>query len=95
MLKKAWDGIKLIVTLKAKTESSPNALTLNRITIKDKKVDCKTFHDILSILVPILHRKSEKENEIEKLIKNLSLNKKIQKFKNKQTNKQTRRCTEK
>lgn len=45
-VKKTWDGIKSIVTLKTKVESLPNALTLSGITTAKKKAIVDTFSSL-------------------------------------------------
>ena len=42
-VKKTWDGINSILTLKTKVESLPNALTLSEITTAKKKAIVDTF----------------------------------------------------
>ena len=44
-IKKTWDGIKSIVTLKAKAKTSPISLTLNGVTITNKKSIVETFNN--------------------------------------------------
>ena len=53
-VKQFWDGIKSIVM--------PNSLTLNGVTITNKKSIAETFNNFLSMLVPILHRIFLKQN---------------------------------
>lgn len=44
-VKKDWDGIKSVVTIKAKPKSLPNALILNGIAMTNKKAFAETFYN--------------------------------------------------
>ena len=55
-LKNYTSEITSILTLKAKVKTS-----LNGVTVTNKKSFAETFNHFLSILIPILHRKSQKQ----------------------------------
>ena len=61
-IKKTWEGIKSVVILKAEAKTVSNSLTLNEVTITNKKSIVETFNIFLSILVPILRRKFQKQS---------------------------------
>ena len=45
MLKKNWDEIKSVFALKVKAKTSPNSLTLNGVTITNKKSIVETINN--------------------------------------------------
>ena len=50
-LKKTWDGIKSVVTLKSKAKTSPNSLLVNRNIITNKTSMAETFNNFFQMLV--------------------------------------------
>ena len=67
-VKKNWDGIKSIVTLKFKDKTTPNLLMVNGNVIINKNCIAEIFNGFLLMLVQILRLKYRKENDLLKYI---------------------------
>ena len=69
-LKKTWDGIKSVVTLKSKANTSPNSLFVDRNIIADKTSIAKTFNNFFVNVGSNLESKIPKaKNPFDKYLK--------------------------